>query len=111
LVALLHPDAVLRLDTGGAGSKLVRGEAEVAGRATMSRAAWRPRSWPRCGSSPPRSSTDPRRWIAEVLGHWCEITRGELPDCWPLPEHWNANFAAAVDADPARRSQREANQA
>jgi RNA polymerase sigma factor (sigma-70 family) len=39
LVALLHPDAVLRVDTGGAGSKLVRGAAEVAGQATMYRAA------------------------------------------------------------------------
>jgi RNA polymerase sigma factor (sigma-70 family) len=39
LVALLHPDAVLRADTGGAGSKLVRGAAAVAGQATMYRAA------------------------------------------------------------------------
>jgi RNA polymerase sigma factor (sigma-70 family) len=39
LVALLHPDAVLRVDTGGAGSKLVRGAAEVAGQARMYRAA------------------------------------------------------------------------
>jgi RNA polymerase sigma-70 factor (ECF subfamily) len=39
LVALLHPDAVLRVDAGGAGSKLVRGAAEVAGQATMYRAA------------------------------------------------------------------------
>jgi RNA polymerase sigma-70 factor (ECF subfamily) len=39
LVALLHPDAVLRVDTGGAGSKLVRGAAEVARQATMYRAA------------------------------------------------------------------------
>jgi RNA polymerase sigma factor (sigma-70 family) len=39
LVALLHPDAVLRVDTGGVGSKLVRGAAEVAGQATMYRAA------------------------------------------------------------------------
>jgi RNA polymerase sigma-70 factor, ECF subfamily len=39
LVALLHPEAVLRVDTGGAGSKLVRGAAEVAGQATMYRAA------------------------------------------------------------------------
>jgi RNA polymerase sigma-70 factor (ECF subfamily) len=39
LVTLLHPDAVLRVDTGGAGSKLVRGAAEVAGQATMYRAA------------------------------------------------------------------------
>jgi RNA polymerase sigma factor (sigma-70 family) len=39
LVALLHPDAVLRVDTGGAGSKLVRGAAEVAGQATAFRAA------------------------------------------------------------------------
>jgi RNA polymerase sigma-70 factor (ECF subfamily) len=38
LVALLHPDAVLRVDTGGAGSKLARGAAEVAGQATMYRA-------------------------------------------------------------------------
>ncbi len=38
LVALLHPDAVLRVDTGGAGSKLVRGAAEVAGQATTYRA-------------------------------------------------------------------------
>ena len=38
LVALLHPDAVLRVDTGGAGSKVVRGAAEVAGQATMYRA-------------------------------------------------------------------------
>ncbi|EHR53398.1 MULTISPECIES: sigma-70 family RNA polymerase sigma factor [Saccharomonospora] len=39
LVALLHPDAVLRVDTGGAGSKLVRGAAEVAGQAASYRAA------------------------------------------------------------------------
>ena len=39
LVTLLHPDAVLRVDTGGAGSKLVRGAAEIAGQATMYRAA------------------------------------------------------------------------
>ncbi|MBO0849466.1 MAG: sigma-70 family RNA polymerase sigma factor [Pseudonocardia sp.] len=39
LVALLHPDAVLRVDTGGPGSKLVRGAAEVAGQAGMYRAA------------------------------------------------------------------------
>ena len=39
LVALLHPDAVLRVDTGGAGSKLVRGAAEVAGQASAYRAA------------------------------------------------------------------------
>jgi RNA polymerase sigma-70 factor (ECF subfamily) len=39
LVALLHPDAVLRVDTGGAGSKLVRGAAEVAGQARMYRSA------------------------------------------------------------------------
>jgi RNA polymerase sigma factor (sigma-70 family) len=39
LVALLHPDAVLRVDSGGAGSKLVRGAAEVARQATMYRAA------------------------------------------------------------------------
>ncbi|GAA1202777.1 sigma-70 family RNA polymerase sigma factor [Pseudonocardia alaniniphila] len=38
LVTLLHPDAVLRVDTGGAGSKLVRGAAEVAGQAAMYRA-------------------------------------------------------------------------
>jgi hypothetical protein len=28
-----------------------------------------------------------------------------------LPEHWHANYAAAVEADLAWRSQREANQA
>ncbi len=39
LVALLHPDVVLRVDTGDAGSKLVRGAAEVAGQATTYRAA------------------------------------------------------------------------
>jgi len=39
LVALLHPDAVLRVDTGGAGSKLARGAVEVARQATMYRAA------------------------------------------------------------------------
>jgi RNA polymerase sigma-70 factor (ECF subfamily) len=39
LVALLHPDAVLRVDTGGTGSKLVRGAAEVAGQAAAYRAA------------------------------------------------------------------------
>jgi RNA polymerase sigma factor (sigma-70 family) len=39
LIALLHPDAVLRVDTGGAGSKLVRGAAEVAGQAASYRAA------------------------------------------------------------------------
>jgi RNA polymerase sigma factor (sigma-70 family) len=39
LVALLHPDAVLRVDTGGAGSKLARGAAEIARQATMYRAA------------------------------------------------------------------------
>ncbi len=38
LIAILHPDAVLRVDTGGAGSKLVRGAAEVAAQATMYRA-------------------------------------------------------------------------
>jgi len=36
---LLHPDAVLRVDTGGAGSKLVRGAAEVADQASAYRAA------------------------------------------------------------------------
>jgi RNA polymerase sigma-70 factor (ECF subfamily) len=39
LVALLHPDALLRVDTGGAGSKLIRGAAEVAGQAGSFRAA------------------------------------------------------------------------
>jgi RNA polymerase sigma factor (sigma-70 family) len=39
LVALLHPNVVLRVDTGGAGSKLARGAAEVARQATMYRAA------------------------------------------------------------------------
>lgn len=39
LVTLLHPDAVLRVDAGDAGSKLVRGAAEVAAQATMYRAA------------------------------------------------------------------------
>jgi RNA polymerase sigma-70 factor (ECF subfamily) len=39
LVALLHPDAVLRVDTGGAGSKLTRGAAEVARQATLYRPA------------------------------------------------------------------------
>jgi RNA polymerase sigma-70 factor (ECF subfamily) len=39
LVALLHPDAVLRVDTGGAGSKVAQGAAEVARQATMYRAA------------------------------------------------------------------------
>ncbi|SFT34218.1 RNA polymerase sigma-70 factor, ECF subfamily [Actinopolyspora lacussalsi subsp. righensis] len=39
LVTLLHPDALLRVDTGGAGSKLVRGPAEIAEQATMYRAA------------------------------------------------------------------------
>jgi RNA polymerase sigma factor (sigma-70 family) len=39
LVRLLHPDAVLRVDTGRSGSKLVRGAAEVAGQATTYRAA------------------------------------------------------------------------
>ncbi|MDN5914635.1 MAG: sigma-70 family RNA polymerase sigma factor [Pseudonocardia sp.] len=38
LVELLHPDVVLRADTGGAGSRLVRGAAEVAGQATTYRA-------------------------------------------------------------------------
>jgi RNA polymerase sigma-70 factor (ECF subfamily) len=37
LVALLHPDALLRVDTGGAGSKLVRGAAQVAGQAAQYR--------------------------------------------------------------------------
>jgi RNA polymerase sigma factor (sigma-70 family) len=39
LVALLHPDAVLRVDTGGAASKLTRGAAEIARQATAYRAA------------------------------------------------------------------------
>jgi RNA polymerase sigma factor (sigma-70 family) len=39
LVALLHPDAVLRVDTGGAGSTLLRGAAAVAGQAARFRAA------------------------------------------------------------------------
>ena len=38
LVALLHPDAVLRVDAGGADSALVRGAAAIAGRATTHRA-------------------------------------------------------------------------
>jgi RNA polymerase sigma-70 factor (ECF subfamily) len=38
LVALLHPDAVLRVDTGGAESALVRGAAAIAGQATRHRA-------------------------------------------------------------------------
>ncbi|OZM81042.1 sigma-70 family RNA polymerase sigma factor [Pseudonocardia sp. MH-G8] len=38
LVALLHPDAVLRVDTGGAGSTLLRGAAAVAGQAARFRA-------------------------------------------------------------------------
>jgi ketosteroid isomerase-like protein len=38
LVALLHPNAVLRVDTGGADSKLVRGAAAIAGQATRHRA-------------------------------------------------------------------------
>ncbi|WP_409184497.1 sigma-70 family RNA polymerase sigma factor [Amycolatopsis sp. VS8301801F10] len=37
LVALLHPDALLRVDTGGPGSKVVRGAAEVAGNASRFR--------------------------------------------------------------------------
>jgi RNA polymerase sigma-70 factor (ECF subfamily) len=39
LVALLHPDALLRVDTGDAGSKIVRGAAEIAGQAAMHRSA------------------------------------------------------------------------
>jgi RNA polymerase sigma factor (sigma-70 family) len=39
LVALLHPNAVLRVDTGGADSKLVRGAAAIAGQAMRYRAA------------------------------------------------------------------------
>jgi RNA polymerase sigma-70 factor (ECF subfamily) len=38
LVALLHPDAVLRVDTGDTGSTLVRGAAAIAGQATRHRA-------------------------------------------------------------------------
>ena len=38
LVELLHPDVVLRVDTGGAGSKLVQGATAVAGQATAFRA-------------------------------------------------------------------------
>ncbi len=38
LVALLHPNAVLRVDTGGADSTLVRGAAAIAGQATRYRA-------------------------------------------------------------------------
>jgi RNA polymerase sigma factor (sigma-70 family) len=38
LVALLHPNAVLRVDTGGADSKLVRGAAAIAGQAMRYRA-------------------------------------------------------------------------
>ena len=37
LVALLHPDALLRVDTGGLGSKVVRGAADVAGNASQFR--------------------------------------------------------------------------
>jgi len=39
LVALLHPDAVLRADTGGPGSSLVHGAAAIAGQALMFRAS------------------------------------------------------------------------
>lgn len=39
LVALLHPNAVLRVDTGGADSSLVHGAAAIAGRAARYRAA------------------------------------------------------------------------
>jgi RNA polymerase sigma factor (sigma-70 family) len=39
LVALLHPNAVLRVDTGGADSTLVRGATAIAGQATRYRAA------------------------------------------------------------------------
>lgn len=38
LVELLHPDVVLRVDTGGSGSKLVGGATDVAGQATAYRA-------------------------------------------------------------------------
>jgi RNA polymerase sigma-70 factor (ECF subfamily) len=38
LVALLHPEAVLRVDTGGADSKLVRGAPAIAAQATRYRA-------------------------------------------------------------------------
>jgi len=38
LVALLHPNAVLRVDSGGADSTLVRGAAAIAGQATRHRA-------------------------------------------------------------------------
>lgn len=38
-MTLLHPDAVLRVDTGGADSKLVRGAAAIAAQATRYRAA------------------------------------------------------------------------
>lgn len=38
LVALLHPDAVLRVDTGGPDSRLVHGAAAIAGQATRYRA-------------------------------------------------------------------------
>lgn len=24
------------------------------------------------------------RWVQEVLGDWCEVTRDQLPDCWAL---------------------------
>ena len=38
LVELLHPDVMLRVDTGGSESKLVHGESNVAGQATSYRA-------------------------------------------------------------------------
>src|SRR5699024_9995363 len=38
LVELLHPDVVLRVDTGDSGSKLVHGATDVAGQATAYRA-------------------------------------------------------------------------
>ena len=37
LVALLHPDALLRVDTGGSDSRLVHGAAAIAGQATLYR--------------------------------------------------------------------------
>jgi RNA polymerase sigma-70 factor (ECF subfamily) len=35
LVALLHPDAVLRVDTGGPDSRVIRGAVAIAGQASM----------------------------------------------------------------------------
>jgi hypothetical protein len=44
-----------------------------------------PVPWPMlCAADAEHAWTTLAEWVSEVLGPWYELTRGQLPDCWPL---------------------------